>query len=260
MPLAFDAIALAIGFSICNGALLLRRIRLEQAALRNPHAITFAAKPPCPIATSLLGVETKNRTITLIISFEAYIGAAWWIWTRSFGFLAVHDVAPALRPALRPQRTTPRTDPRAVPHARLSRAQREGINQAGLADLLEIRPMTLVRQIDRMQEAGWIERRPDPTDRRARRRVPDRQGAPGSRPHPGMWRSEKPQDQVLAALSAGDRSWFPSSGRFFCRRVTTAPRWPIAACRGRAARSAAARPRSRRGSGGGAAPAIEGTR
>jgi MarR family transcriptional regulator for hemolysin len=45
----------------------------------------------------------------------------------------------------------------------------EGINQAGLADLLEIRPMTLVRQIDRMEEAGWIERRPDPTDRRARR-------------------------------------------------------------------------------------------
>jgi MarR family transcriptional regulator for hemolysin len=45
----------------------------------------------------------------------------------------------------------------------------EGINQAGLADLLEIRPMTLVRQIDRMEEAGWIERRLDPADRRARR-------------------------------------------------------------------------------------------
>src|SRR3984893_12928337 len=44
----------------------------------------------------------------------------------------------------------------------------EGINQAGLADLLEIRPMTLVRQIDRMEEAGWIERRADPADRRAR--------------------------------------------------------------------------------------------
>ena len=47
-------------------------------------------------------------------------------------------------------------------------ARNEGINQAGLADLLEIRPMTLVRQIDRMEEAGWIERRPDPADRRAR--------------------------------------------------------------------------------------------
>jgi MarR family transcriptional regulator, transcriptional regulator for hemolysin len=48
-------------------------------------------------------------------------------------------------------------------------ARNEGINQAGLADLLEIRPMTLVRQIDRMEEAGWIERRADPSDRRARR-------------------------------------------------------------------------------------------
>src|SRR5437868_12791988 len=48
-------------------------------------------------------------------------------------------------------------------------ARNEGINQAGLADLLEIRPMTLVRQIDRMEEAGWIERHPDPADRRARR-------------------------------------------------------------------------------------------
>ncbi|HTV87393.1 MAG TPA: MarR family transcriptional regulator [Stellaceae bacterium] len=48
-------------------------------------------------------------------------------------------------------------------------ARNEGINQAGLADILEIRPMTLVRQIDRMEEAGWIERRPDPADRRARR-------------------------------------------------------------------------------------------
>ena len=48
-------------------------------------------------------------------------------------------------------------------------ARYEGINQAGLADLLEIKPMTLVRQIDRMEADGWIERAPDPGDRRARR-------------------------------------------------------------------------------------------
>jgi MarR family transcriptional regulator, transcriptional regulator for hemolysin len=50
-------------------------------------------------------------------------------------------------------------------------ARNEGINQAGLADLLEIKPMSLVRQIDRMEEDGWIERRPDPGDRRAHRLV-----------------------------------------------------------------------------------------
>lgn len=45
----------------------------------------------------------------------------------------------------------------------------EGINQAGMAELLEVEPITLCRQVDRMEEAGWIERRADPGDRRARR-------------------------------------------------------------------------------------------
>lgn len=41
-------------------------------------------------------------------------------------------------------------------------------NQAFYADRLEIEPITLCRMVDRMEEAGLIERRPDPTDRRAR--------------------------------------------------------------------------------------------
>ena len=47
----------------------------------------------------------------------------------------------------------------------LSRA--EGINQGGLADRLEVEPITLCRMIDRLEEAGHVERRRDPTDRRA---------------------------------------------------------------------------------------------
>jgi DNA-binding MarR family transcriptional regulator len=43
----------------------------------------------------------------------------------------------------------------------------EGINQAGLAELLELEPISLGRLIDRMAQAGWVERRPDPRDRRA---------------------------------------------------------------------------------------------
>lgn len=43
----------------------------------------------------------------------------------------------------------------------------EGINQTGLADLLEVRPITLTRLIDRMEQAGWVERRRDPGDLRA---------------------------------------------------------------------------------------------
>jgi MarR family transcriptional regulator for hemolysin len=89
---------------------------------------------------------------------------------RSFGFL-VHEVARLFGR---------RFDQRARLSLGLTRAQcrvlgylarNEGINQAGLADLLEIKPMTLVRQIDRMEEDGWIARLPDPADRRAYRLV-----------------------------------------------------------------------------------------
>lgn len=42
-----------------------------------------------------------------------------------------------------------------------------GINQGGLAELLEVEPITLGRMIDRLQDASLVERRPDPADRRA---------------------------------------------------------------------------------------------
>ncbi|MEP7221114.1 MAG: MarR family transcriptional regulator [Novosphingobium sp.] len=42
-----------------------------------------------------------------------------------------------------------------------------GINQGGLAELLEVEPITLGRMIDRLQDAGLVERRADPADRRA---------------------------------------------------------------------------------------------
>lgn len=43
----------------------------------------------------------------------------------------------------------------------------EGINQGGLADLLVVEPITLCRMVDRLQDAGMVERRRDPADRRA---------------------------------------------------------------------------------------------
>ena len=46
-------------------------------------------------------------------------------------------------------------------------SRNEGINQGGLADLLEIEPITLCRMIDRLADAGLVERRRDPADRRA---------------------------------------------------------------------------------------------
>ncbi|KHK91272.1 MarR family winged helix-turn-helix transcriptional regulator [Novosphingobium malaysiense] len=43
----------------------------------------------------------------------------------------------------------------------------EGIKQGGLAEILEVEPITAGRMIDRMQDAGLVERRADPADRRA---------------------------------------------------------------------------------------------
>ena len=45
----------------------------------------------------------------------------------------------------------------------------EGISQVRLAYLTDTDPMTLVRILDRMENDGWLERRLDPSDRRARR-------------------------------------------------------------------------------------------
>jgi len=42
-----------------------------------------------------------------------------------------------------------------------------GINQGGLAEILEVEPITAGRMIDRLQDAQLVERRPDPDDRRA---------------------------------------------------------------------------------------------
>jgi MarR family transcriptional regulator for hemolysin len=41
-------------------------------------------------------------------------------------------------------------------------------NQVFYAERLEIEPITLTRIADRLEDAGWIERRADPADRRAR--------------------------------------------------------------------------------------------
>jgi DNA-binding MarR family transcriptional regulator len=46
-------------------------------------------------------------------------------------------------------------------------ARTEGMSQTALADCLEIQPITVGRLIDRMESAGWVERRSHPLDRRA---------------------------------------------------------------------------------------------
>jgi len=47
-----------------------------------------------------------------------------------------------------------------------------GLRQVELAELLEIQPITLARLLDQLADAGLVERRPDPADRRAYRIFP----------------------------------------------------------------------------------------
>jgi MarR family transcriptional regulator for hemolysin len=86
---------------------------------------------------------------------------------RNFGFL-LHDVARLLRVAF--DRRARALD--------LTRSQwwvlnflyfNEGITQSELADLLDVEKATLGRLLDRLEAKGWVERRTDPVDRRAKR-------------------------------------------------------------------------------------------
>lgn len=83
----------------------------------------------------------------------------------NFGFL-IHDVARLLRKNFNRRVQSiglTQEQCRAILH--LSRC--EGIQQVDLAELLEIKPITLARLLDKLQENGLIERRPNPDDRRA---------------------------------------------------------------------------------------------
>lgn len=46
-------------------------------------------------------------------------------------------------------------------------SRKEGIRQVELAERLELQPIALVHLLDQLTQLGLIERRPDPTDRRA---------------------------------------------------------------------------------------------
>ena len=77
--------------------------------------------------------------------------------------------------------------------------RQEGINQGALADLLEVEPITLCRMIDRLEEAGLVERRRDPADRRAWRLFLTAKSTPMLAELRGM--ADDLFDQMLAGIS-----------------------------------------------------------
>jgi MarR family transcriptional regulator, transcriptional regulator for hemolysin len=82
----------------------------------------------------------------------------------NFGFL-VSDVARLLREKFNATaQKLGLTLAQARVLAHLSR--NEGISQVALSAILEVQPITLLRQIDRLEKAGLVERRVHPNDRR----------------------------------------------------------------------------------------------
>lgn len=82
----------------------------------------------------------------------------------TLGFL-LHDVARLLRKRFE-QRAKDLGLTRSQWQTLAYLANNEGIHQSGLAEILEIEPITLVRILDKLAERGLIERRQHPTDRR----------------------------------------------------------------------------------------------
>ena len=80
----------------------------------------------------------------------------------------------------------------------------EGISQVQLAFLTDTDPMTLVRILDRMEGDGLIERRPDPTDRRARRLYLQKGALPVLKE---IWRvSDRARTQAFSRMAVADRA------------------------------------------------------
>jgi len=83
---------------------------------------------------------------------------------KTLGFL-LHDVARLLRTRFE-QNARELGLTRSQYQVLAYLARNEGIQQGGLAELLEIEPITLTRILDKLQAAGLVERRQHPRDRR----------------------------------------------------------------------------------------------
>jgi len=116
------------------------------------------------MAVPLPAIAAMQKTIRLPIEIDepAYYVLAM---TESLGFL-LSDVSRLLR---RRFDERARASGASVAQWRVLKIllRTPGLNQGQLAELLEVEPITACRMIDRLEEAGFVERRRDPADRRA---------------------------------------------------------------------------------------------
>ena len=120
---------------------------------------------------------------------------------RHLGFL-LHDVARLLRKRFE-QKAREVGLTRAQWQVLAHLARREGIHQGGLADILDIEPITLVRILDRLEAASLVERRSHATDRRLRLLYLT------PKAHPlleQIWRlGAETREEALSGIAAADR-------------------------------------------------------
>jgi DNA-binding MarR family transcriptional regulator len=87
---------------------------------------------------------------------------------QTLGFL-MHDVARMHRKRFEQRARAARLELTRAHYSVLAHlARHEGCNQSFLAQVLEIEPISLMKQLDRLEALALIERRPAPDDRRAR--------------------------------------------------------------------------------------------
>lgn len=80
----------------------------------------------------------------------------------------------------------------------------EGTNQGALADHLEVEAITLGRMVDRLQDAGLVERRADPADRRAWRLYLTDKARPLLESMRGV--GNRVLEEALAGIDEGERT------------------------------------------------------
>ncbi len=121
--------------------------------------------------------------------------------TANIGF-QLHDVARLMRKRFE-QRTARVGFTRAQWQALVYLARNEGIHQAGLAELLDVEPISLMRILDKLQARGLVERRQHPRDRR----VWLLYLTPEAHPSLDILRSlgEQTRAEALAGISDDDR-------------------------------------------------------
>jgi MarR family transcriptional regulator for hemolysin len=97
----------------------------------------------------------------------------------------------------------------------------EGSTQAQLAEWMQLTPISVGRLVDRMQKAGWVERRSEPSDRRAYR-IYLTEKAHAIRPELRRL-SAQTEQEALGGLDAAGRKWLLSSLASVRLRLTEMP-------------------------------------